>query len=900
MSMSAKEIRRSFLKYFEDHGHTVVRASSLVPHGDPTLMFTNAGMNQFKDVFTGKDVRPYKRATSAQKCMRVSGKHNDLENVGRTPRHHTFFEMLGNFSFGDYFKKEAIRFGWEWLTSKEKGLGLDPSRLWVTTFAPENGEPFPADEDADRIWLEDMGMASERLRHYGMKENFWSMGETGPCGPCSEIHLDHGGPCRLGKPESECGPACDCGRFVELWNLVFMQFNIDSKGAEPRALPAPCVDTGAGLERCTAAVQGVESNYDTDLFAGLILEAERISGRKLGDDPLMDVSMRVIADHARATAFLVADGVQPANEGRGYVLRRIMRRAIRHGHKLGIDELFLYRVALKVVEEMGGDYPELVEQKGFIEEVAKGEERVFRQTLVRGIRIFNQGIDNLAQGEKTIPGELVFTLKDTYGFPEDLTRIMADERGFEVDEHGFEKLLGQQRAMAGTDGIGEDSVSEMYHAVHKEHGDTEFLGYEQQACGASVLAVLESTGKAEHRSVQGAGQGAEVELVLDKTVFYGESGGQVGDTGTIFSEKGLKINVLDTKRPVHGLFVHYCRVEKGTVSVGDGVSLEIDTSRRWAIRRHHSATHLLHRALREVLGEHVRQKGSVVDPERLRFDYAQYSPPAREQLDHVELLVNRYIMENSQVDTEILPFDEAKARGAIALFEEKYGDVVRLVRMGGSRELCGGTHVSRTGDIGCFTITSEAAVASGVRRIEALAGEPAVRRNQERADALRDAAYKLKTDPSNLGQAVTRLKQERRFMEKEVERLERKLAAISSVMAVHKIGEAGGIKYLAVRSEARDPKSLREYGDKLRDKIGSGLIVTGSTDGQRVFLLAMATRDVAGEKVHAGEIIRELCKIVGGKGGGRPDMAQGGGSDPSKLDRALSEVGKLIESKTKT
>ncbi|NOZ85982.1 MAG: alanine--tRNA ligase [Deltaproteobacteria bacterium] len=898
--MSAKEIRRSFLKYFEDHGHTVVRASSLVPHGDPTLMFTNAGMNQFKDVFTGKDVRPYKRATSAQKCMRVSGKHNDLENVGRTPRHHTFFEMLGNFSFGDYFKKEAIRFGWEWLTSKEKGLGLDPSRLWVTTFAPENGEPFPADEDADRIWLEDMGMASERLRHYGMKENFWSMGETGPCGPCSEIHLDHGGPCRLGKPESECGPACDCGRFVELWNLVFMQFNIDSKGAEPRALPAPCVDTGAGLERCTAAVQGVESNYDTDLFAGLILEAERISGRKLGDDPLMDVSMRVIADHARATAFLVADGVQPANEGRGYVLRRIMRRAIRHGHKLGIDELFLYRVALKVVEEMGGDYPELVEQKGFIEEVAKGEERVFRQTLVRGIRIFNQGIDNLAQGEKTIPGELVFTLKDTYGFPEDLTRIMADERGFEVDEHGFEKLLGQQRAMAGTDGIGEDSVSEMYHAVHKEHGDTEFLGYEQQACGASVLAVLESTGKAEHRSVQGAGQGAEVELVLDKTVFYGESGGQVGDTGTIFSEKGLKINVLDTKRPVHGLFVHYCRVEKGTVSVGDGVSLEIDTSRRWAIRRHHSATHLLHRALREVLGEHVRQKGSVVDPERLRFDYAQYSPPAREQLDHVELLVNRYIMENSQVDTEILPFDEAKARGAIALFEEKYGDVVRLVRMGGSRELCGGTHVSRTGDIGCFTITSEAAVASGVRRIEALAGEPAVRRNQERADALRDAAYKLKTDPSNLGQAVTRLKQERRFMEKEVERLERKLAAISSVMAVHKIGEAGGIKYLAVRSEARDPKSLREYGDKLRDKIGSGLIVTGSTDGQRVFLLAMATRDVAGEKVHAGEIIRELCKIVGGKGGGRPDMAQGGGSDPSKLDRALSEVGKLIESKTKT
>jgi len=891
--LSAREVRRSFLRYFESHAHAVIKSSSLLPEKDPTLMFTNAGMNQFKLVFTGRETRPYTRATSSQKCMRVSGKHNDLENVGRTPRHHTFFEMLGNFSFGDYFKREAIRFGWEWLTSAEQGLGLDPGMLWVTTYAPDPGEDFDADDEAADLWLNEFAFVPpERHRTYGKSENFWSMGETGPCGPCSEIHLDYGGTCRLGKTDDECGPACDCGRFVELWNLVFMQFNVAEPGGKAEPLPAPCVDTGAGLERCVAAVQGVRTNYETDLFTSLTARGAEIAGLTLGDDEEQDVSLRVIADHARATAFLIADGVQPSNEGRGYVLRRIMRRAIRHGHKLGIADLFLFDVVEAVVDEMGQDYPELLEQRQFVHEVARGEERTFRETLARGIRIFNEGVTGLERG-RTVSGDLVFTLKDTYGFPEDLTRVMAAERGLSTDEAGFARLLEEQRARAGTDGIGEAGVADVYHAVRERVGATEFLGYTGESASGTLLALLrrEEGGWVE---TERAAAGDGVELVLDRTTFYGESGGQVGDRGTM-AGGDAEIEIADTQRPLNDLFVHRGTVRTGELALGARLELNVDGARRSAIRQHHSATHLMHRALRQVLGDHVRQKGSVVEPDRFRFDYAQYEAPTREQLAEVERRINEMVQANLEVTTEVLGFDEAKQRGAIALFEEKYGDTVRMVSMGGSTELCGGTHVHRTGDIGAVVLLQDSALAAGVRRIEAAAGEAAVAEMQGRWQALKRAAEFLRTDDRSVPAAVERLHAERKAAEKEIERLTRKLAAAQSAGAADAVEEIDGLKLLVVRSEAADPKTLRDYGDKLRDRIGSGLVVTGGTDGNKVFLLAMATADVAGERVHAGKIIKALCEVVGGRGGGRPEMAQGGGSDPSKLDEALAQVKELVQ-----
>jgi alanyl-tRNA synthetase len=889
-TLTAAEIREAFLRFFEERAHRRVKSSSLVPQNDPTLLFTNAGMVQFKDVFTGREKRGYTRATTTQKCVRAGGKHNDLENVGFTARHHTFFEMLGNFSFGDYFKKDAVAWGWEFVTS-EKWLHIDPSRLAATVFAGEGSLPW--DEEAYDLWRA-AGVPPERIHKLGAKDNFWAMGDTGPCGPCSEIHYFQGNDiaCAEEKAGRACqGVACDCDRWLEIWNLVFMQFERAADG-RLTPLPKPSIDTGAGLERIAAVVQGKRSNYDTDIFQSIIRAIEKIAGKKYGHTEAPDdVSMRVIADHARATTFLVGDGVLPSNEGRGYVLRRIMRRAIRHGKRLGLDQVFLPRVADAVISEMGDVYPEIRENRAFILKVAEQEEESFRRTLDKGLTILEEQIRHLtARGERTIPGKVAFQLYDTFGFPMDLTRVIAEEHTVGVDEAGFEAAMAEQRSRSEWKGTGDQAVEEIHRQIANELHEVKFLGYDTTVARAPVKALVVNGRRAER-----AGKGDRVEVIASETPFYGESGGQMGDTGSIAAPHGL-VKVVDAQRPVPGLVVHRGEVTDGEIAIGELVELRVDEERRDQIRANHSATHLLHLALRERLGEHVKQAGSVVAPDHLRFDFSHFQPLGDDEIRDVERRVNDLVRRNELAATSVVPIDEARKTGAMMIFGEKYGDTVRVVAIGPSKELCGGTHVRRAGDIHFFKISSEESIAAGVRRIVAHAGPRAVELAQKGDAELRHAAALLRSGPFEVAAKVESLQRRVKELEKQLGESKGQVAAARSGDLAGQAREVNGVKVLAARVEG-DGKALRELADKLRDKLGRGVVALASEQDGKAVLLVAVTKDLTGI-VKAGDLVRDAAKLIGGSGGGKPDMAQAGGSDPAGIDRALARVGELVAAAT--
>jgi alanyl-tRNA synthetase len=887
MARTAAQVREAFLAYFENRGHRRVASSSLVPLDDPSLLFTNAGMVQFKDVFTGRESRPFKRATSSQKCVRAGGKHNDLDNVGFTARHHTFFEMLGNFSFGDYFKEDAVAFAWEFVTRE---LGMAPGKLAATVFDGEQGIPW--DEEAARLWKR-VGIPESRIHRLGYRDNFWAMGDTGPCGPCSEIHYHQGDhiPCAEEAAGRTClGVACECDRWLEIWNLVFMQFERKEKDSPLEPLPRPSIDTGAGLERIAAVVQGKLSNYDTDLFVPLLERASELSHHRYGADPDDDASMRVIADHARATAFLVSDGVQPSNEGRGYVLRRIMRRAIRHGSRLGLDEPFLHEVVKVVVREMREAYPELQENEAFVLEATRHEEESFRRTLARGLRLIDEEIAQAGTtGRRVLSGDVVFLLHDTHGFPWDLTQIIARERGFDVDLKRYNALMDVQKNRATFGGSGEKAVADLWPVLQTRLGETVFLGYEGEGHeGEGTVVALVKDG----REVPELRTGEAGELLADRTPFYGEAGGQVGDTGHIVGHGGnAEAQVSDTKKPVQGLTVHQVKVTSGTFRTGDVVQLSVDGQRRNAIRANHSATHLLHRALKIVLGEHVKQAGSVVAPDYLRFDYAHFSQPTSEQLEQVEDLVNGWIRDNAGAQTKVMELDEARKAGAVALFGEKYGDRVRVVSVHPqSTELCGGTHVRRTGDIGLFKITSEGGIASGVRRIVALTGIGAMAWVREMDHEIRRAAELLRTSPKELARRVEATQKRVKELEKEVETAARRASAATGKDVLAEAREVNGVKVLAQRVDPADGKAYRALADQLRDKLGSGVVVVwGEKDGKGLVLVG-ATKDIVARGFSAAEALRAVAKEAGGSGGGKPDLAQAGGVDPARLGRAVEKL----------
>lgn len=878
--MTGKEIRDSFLSFFKEKKHTVLPSSPLVPHGDPTLLFTNAGMVQFKSVFLGEEERTCPRTTTAQKCLRAGGKHNDLENVGRTARHHTFFEMLGNFSFGDYFKEEAIELAWEYLTEV---LKLPKERLLITIFND--------DDEAGKIWSEKIGLPAEKIVPCGEKDNFWSMGDTGPCGPCSEIHYDQGP--NVGCKRPECNVECDCDRFLEIWNLVFMQFNRDSNG-NMTPLPHPSIDTGMGLERLAAVVQGKESNYDTDLFEGIFRHIEEASGKVYGHDNGADVSMRVIADHIRAISFLIADGVLPSNEGRGYVLRRIMRRAARHGRKLGLTEPFLHLAAATVSHELGQAYPELTENKDYCATIILHEEDRFLNTLDHGMRLLEEEVVKLKKEKKNVlPGEVAFKLYDTFGFPLDLTEDILKEEDITVDKPGFDSSMEKQKDMAreAWSGSGESKVNEVYSGLVKEKGlSCEFIGYTEKKTGAKIVALI-----CDGKTVTSADKGSEVEIITDRTVFYGESGGQKGDAGIIERISGnALINIRDTKKPIDKLTVHCGVVSKGTINVGDDVNLELDTSKRLKIARNHTATHLLQAALKQVLGDHVKQAGSMVESQRLRFDFTHFTAPSSKDLSRVEEIVNRQIWENKKVKTENLSIDDAKAKGATALFGEKYGDEVRVVTVPGfSMELCGGTHVDQIGEIGPFKIISEGGIAAGVRRIEAQTSEGAYETANEREAELQQIATLVKGSPGELGKKIEGILQKQKALESDIGRLKEKMASSGSGDLMGKVVDLGGIKLLATTIEGADGKTLRTLTDQLKGKIGSGIIVLGAAEGEKVSLITGVTEDLT-TRFNAGKIVGAIAPVVGGKGGGRPDMAQAGGKDPARLDEAIERAREII------
>ena len=864
--MKSAEIRQRFLDYFERNGHQVVASSPLVPANDPTLLFTNAGMVQFKDVFLGLEKRPYNRAASSQRCVRAGGKHNDLENVGYTARHHTFFEMLGNFSFGDYFKREAIRYGWEFLT---EDLGLPGERLWVTI--------YEEDDEAAEIWLEEIGVSPEQFRRLGADSNFWAMGDTGPCGPCTEIFYDHGPDVPGGPPGS---PDEDGDRFVEVWNLVFMQYERAADGSM-KPLPKPSVDTGMGLERIAAVMQGTYNNYQIDLFQSLMKAAAEATGVKVQESP----SLRVIADHIRACAFLIVDGVLPSNEGRGYVLRRIIRRAIRHGYKLGQQEPFFHRLVGTLDKEMGEAYPELSKARERVEQVLLKEERRFAETLDQGMGMLEDAIDGLKG--KVIPGETAFKLYDTYGFPLDLTADIARERGLRVDESGFSKAMEAQRERgraASVFGANESmALAASLQADGVEIPETEFTGYDQASAEASVCLMV-----VDGKPAASAAEGDRATVFLDRTPFYAESGGQVGDTGTLFSDH-FRMEVTDTQKvgKAHG---HIGRIVAGQLSVGDTVTAAIDTDRREAIVLNHSATHLLHAALREVLGEHVTQKGSLVAPDRLRFDFSHNEPVTAEELQRIESLVNDQIRLNAEAETALMDFDEAVAAGAMALFGEKYDSRVRVLRIGDfSTELCGGTHVARAGDIGMLKITSETGIAAGVRRIEAVTGDGALAWVRAGETALSRIADMVRGSREEAEDKVRHLLDRSRQLEKEVRQLKATLASGQGSDLAERATDVDGIKVLAARVDGADPKALREAVDRLKQRLGTAVVVLGSVEDDKARLVAGVTKDVT-DRVKAGALVGEIAPLVGGRGGGRPDMAQAGGSDPGGLDAALERV----------
>ncbi len=872
------EIRKAFLEFFKGKDHTIVESSSLLPQNDPTLLFTNAGMVQFKSVFLGEEKRPYQRAASSQKCMRAGGKHNDLENVGRTARHHTFFEMLGNFSFGDYFKTDAILLAWEFITEV---LQLSQDRLWITV--------FEHDDEAFKIWRDSTGIAPDRIKLMGEKDNFWSMGETGPCGPCSEILIDQGEAFSCGR--EDCSVGCDCDRYLELWNLVFMQCNRDERGTMT-PLPRPSIDTGMGLERVTAVMQNAASNYDTDLFKPLLSFVENISGKVYAQDPGQDTSMKIIADHSRATAFLVADGVLPSNEGRGYVLRRIMRRAARHGKLLTINKPFLHESVRVVAEQLQAVYPEVLHSIDYISKAVLYEEQTFSATLESGLRILEEEIEAVSRrGGDVIPGDVAFKLYDTYGFPMDLTTDIAEEKGLGVDQDGFEKAMHEQRARArqAWKGSGDEAVEEAYKKADQEGIRVMFHGYEKQETSARIQKILRNG-----ESVTSAAAGEEVEIIAADTPFYGESGGQVGDVGTITGEH-FSIDVSDTVKPLPELTVHKGTVVKGQVTVGDDAVFCVDLQKRQAIANNHTATHILHAVLRQQLGNHVKQAGSLVAPDRLRFDFTHFEALTKADLQEIENKVNECIRANTPLTIRVLPHKEAINQGATALFGEKYGKDVRVVSVGDySMELCGGTHTQATGEIGIFKITGESAVAAGVRRIEAVTGSTACGYIQSHAEILEHLSNVLKAEPGDILAKIERLLAAQKADEREIERLKSQLIAKQAGSILDEVKEISGVKVLAARVDEKDPKSLRAYGDQMRGRLGSGIIVFGAKTGEKAQLLCMVTKDISG-RFPAGRIIQEIAPLVGGRGGGREDMAQAGGKDPGKIDDALERVPKIIE-----
>jgi len=875
--MTGDEIRKKFLQYFEDRGHTVVPSGPLVPQNDPTLMFTNAGMVQFKDLFLGEEKRSYNRAVSVQKCVRAGGKHNDLEMVGRTSRHHTFFEMLGNFSFGDYFKKEAIEFAWEFLTDV---IGLPRDRLYISV--------FEEDDETFNLWVDTVKMPRERIYKMGEKDNFWAMGSTGPCGPCSEIFIDQGKAIGCGTPS--CAVGCDCARCLEIWNLVFMQYDRDESG-KLNDLPNPCIDTGMGLERLAAVVQGRTTNYDTDLMMSIITQAAHITGKEYGKHDEVNISLRVLTDHARAAVFLISDGIIPSNEGRGYVLRKIMRRALRHGKLLGQKGPFFHRVTSKVVEDFKQAYPELNNNKDFIQKVVINEEESFGNTLHYGIQRLEEILEKVRKEKlTTIPGEEIFKLYDTYGFPTDLVEETAKDAGLTLDMEGYTRAMNEQKtkAMASWKGSGEKEVAPFYKEYRQSSPSTTFEGYASTQGKGQVLAILK-----DQASVDSAAAGDEIEFLTDKTPFYGESGGQVGDSGQAFNDN-VQLQLHDTNKPLPGLIVHKAKVIQGSLRIGDNLTLKVNTETREDIALNHSATHLLHAALKEVLGEHIKQAGSLVASNRLRFDYTHFSPLTDKERTRIESRVNEKIRKNIQVSTQEMDIDTAIKEGAMALFGEKYGETVRVVNIPGfSKELCGGTHVRATGDIGLFRITSEGGIASGVRRIEAVTGATAydtIRAEQESLSALRE----LLKSPSN--EEIAKLKKllgKNRQLEKEVAMLKEKMVSGKESTGLDDVQKVGEVSYLVKNLEGVDAKTLRTFIDNAKNQLKSGVVVVGSVTDGKVAMAAGVTKDLT-DKYHAGNIIKEIAAIVGGSGGGRPDMAQAGGSRIDKLDEALKKAEELI------
>ncbi|MDX7999229.1 alanine--tRNA ligase [Xenorhabdus sp. Reich] len=867
MSKSTAEIRQAFLDFFHTKGHQIVPSSSLVPTNDPTLLFTNAGMNQFKDVFLGLDKRHYSRATTAQRCVRAGGKHNDLENVGYTARHHTFFEMLGNFSFGDYFKQDAIKYAWELLTG-EKWFNLPKEKLWVTV--------YETDDEAYDIWHKEVGVPTERIIRIGdnkgaayASDNFWQMGDTGPCGPCTEIFYDHGDHIWGGPPGS---PEEDGDRYIEIWNIVFMQFNRHANGTmEP--LPKPSVDTGMGLERITAVLQHVNSNYEIDLFQNLIASVAEVTGAP----DLTNKSLRVVADHIRACSFLICDGVIPSNENRGYVLRRIIRRAVRHGNMLGAKEAFFYKLVAPLIKVMGAAGEELKQQQSLVEQVLKTEEEQFARTLERGLQLLDEELAKLS-GD-TLDGEIAFRLYDTYGFPVDLTADVCRERNIKVDEAGFDVAMENQRRRAReSSGFGTD-----YNELIKVDGRSDFSGYEHNSQQAVVTAIFRNG-----EAVEQIHAGEEAIVILDKTSFYAESGGQVGDTGQLSNDNGV-FEVTDTQKYTQSIG-HIGTLTSGSLSINNSINAEIDVVRRDTIRLNHSATHLLHAALRQILGEHVAQKGSLVNDKYLRFDFSHFEAMKPEQLRQVENLVNAEIRKNSPVVTQLMELEEAKAKGAMALFGEKYDEKVRVLSMGGfSTELCGGTHASRTGDIGLFRISSESGTAAGIRRIEGITGQTALNSVYQQTDLLQDISHLVKGDISNLNEKVKTTLDRTKQLEKELQQLKSQQAAQESSSLVNQAKEIQGVRLLVTQLGDTDPKMLRTMVDDLKNQLGSAIIVLSTVTGDKVSLIVGITKDLTA-RIKAGDLISFVAQQVGGKGGGRPDLAQAGGTDVTALPSALASV----------
>jgi alanyl-tRNA synthetase len=913
-SKTASEVRASFLSFFAGKGHEVCASAPLIPQNDPTLMFTNAGMVPFKDVFTGKDRRNFTRATSSQKCIRISGKHNDLENVGVTARHHTFFEMLGNFSFGDYFKDDAIPFAWELIT---KEWGIPAERLVVTVFGGAEG--IPADDEARAVWKKVTGFSDDRI--IGIPgvpgDNFWQMGETGPCGPCTELHFFTGdGEATPGTFGEE--PTADGKGWMEIWNLVFMQFNRTEKeggGYDLAALPKPCVDTGAGLERVTSVLQGKTTNYDTDLLRALVDKAASISGKLYrGTQADDDVSMRVIADHARLTAFLISEGIFPDRAGRPYVLRRVMRRAIRHGHRLGIGKPFLHEVALEVVAQMSEAYPELLARKDVIASVVEQEEVRFRETIDRGLKMLDEEVGRLkSSGGTIIPGDAVFKLYDTYGFPMDLTEVIARERDLTIDVAAYERAMAEQKARSEAFKM-DEAVVDIYRKAldvlrdasgGDEKAAVRFTGYEREEGEGKVLFLAHGKDRAD-APTSIARKGDKVAVVVDETPFYAESGGQVGDRGEIRTGAGARIHVQDTQKPLVGLVVHVGEVLEGEVSVGDTVQLEVDHALRMATRRNHSATHLLHWALRKTVGESATQKGSLVGPDRLRFDYSAGKPLTADEIQRIEDLVNEKVLLDAPILTEVLPQAEAKKRGAMAIFEEKYGDVVRVLTMtSDSVELCGGTHARSLGEIGMFKVLSDSGIAAGVRRIEAATGMNALAYVRQLEGAIKNASRLVKAGPNELPEKIERLLDDTKKLEKELADAKRKLAFGGGGAAGGTSG-GGGVddlaakakelpfgRVLAAKVDVPDGAMLRELAEKVRDKLGDAVVLLGSINGPKAQLVCTVSKSLTG-RLKAGDLIRPIAQMLGGSGGGRPDMAQAGGTDIAKIDEALEKLYTLV------